>query len=246
MTLADSAMTALLVTAVCAVVARLVGALTTDGAVAGAVVGACVSLGFGLPGLAVLGTFFVVGTLATRVGWATKKARGTAEAGEGRRDWKRVLGKGGVAAACGVLSAAAFISHGSIDARLCFAFSGAVAAALADTLGTEVGTLGNGPPRSLPWLRRVAVGTPGAVSLLGTAAATVGAVVVACVVCVVGLDHPADYDLPGLRIAEAGLAASLLESMAVGFGWSAPGFVRNVLTTLAGALIASTVSRLIV
>src|SRR5207237_10145397 len=88
-----------------AVLARRVGALTTDGAVAGALVGACVSLGFGLPGLAVLGTFFVVGTLATRVGWKTKKARGTAEAGEGRRDWKRVVGKGGVAAACMLLFA---------------------------------------------------------------------------------------------------------------------------------------------
>src|SRR5262245_54655317 len=104
MTFADTATAALGVTAVCAVAARLVGALTTGGAVAGAVIGACVSAGFGLPGLAVLGTFFVVGTLATRIGWKTKKARGTAEADEGRRDWRRVVGKGGVAALTGLFA----------------------------------------------------------------------------------------------------------------------------------------------
>src|SRR5262245_14614861 len=102
MTLADSAGWAFAVTAVCAVVALFTRVLTKDGVLAAFLVGACVSAGFGLPGLAVLGTFFVVGTAATRIGWATKKARGTAEAGEGRRDWKRVVGKGGVAAACAI------------------------------------------------------------------------------------------------------------------------------------------------
>src|SRR5262245_2334012 len=125
MTLADSAGLALAVTAVLAVAARLAGALTTGGAVAGAAVGACVSVGFGLPGLAVLGTFFVVGTLATRIGWATKKARGTAEAGEGRRDARRVLGKGGVAAASALWSVAT-----GDDRFLYVVFCGASAAAL--------------------------------------------------------------------------------------------------------------------
>jgi len=234
MTLADSATTALAVTAACAVVARLVGALTTDGAVAGAAVGACVSLGFGLPGLAVLGTFFVVGTAATRIGWKTKKARGTAEAGEGRRDWRRVLGKGGVAACCGLV---AFFDAGR-DWPAC-AFAGAVAAALADTLGTEIGTLSTGVPRALPTFRRVPVGTPGAVSLAGTAAAAFGAVAVGFVW---GAMHPYFHDVAGASIAAgfvgfAGLAASTLESVAVGIGLRAPGHVRNVLTTFAGAVL---------
>src|SRR5690348_3394890 len=129
MTLADSAPAALAVTGACAVLALVARALTVDGVIAAVVVGACVSAGFGLPGLAVLGTFFVVGTIATRVGWRTKKARGTAEAGEGRRDWRRVVGKGGVAAGIALAFAVA------PSWKWATAFVGAVAAALADTLG---------------------------------------------------------------------------------------------------------------
>jgi uncharacterized protein (TIGR00297 family) len=232
MTLADSAGLALAVTAVLAVAARFAGALTTGGAVAGAVVGACVSVGFGLPGLAVLGTFFVVGTLATRVGWEKKKARGTAEAGEGRRDWKRVLGKGGVAAACALLALL-----GPDRFLGAAAFPGAVAAALADTLGTEIGTIFDREPRSVPGLRRVPVGTPGAVSFPGTIAAAFGALVTGAVWCVVNEMAGATFVSVAAGIMACGLAASLIESWAVGLGMRAPGFVRNVLTTLVGACL---------
>src|SRR5689334_11972047 len=126
MTLADSAAVGFAVTAVAAVLARLAGSLTTGGALAGAVVGTCVAAGFGLPGLAVLGTSFVVGTAATRVGWKRKEARGTAEAGGGRRDSRRVLGKGGVAAAVALLWTLRAWSPWLPET----AFAGAVAAAL--------------------------------------------------------------------------------------------------------------------
>jgi uncharacterized protein (TIGR00297 family) len=237
MNFADTATTALGVTAVCAVLARLVGALSTSGAVAGAVIGACVSAGFGLPGLAVLGTFFVVGTLATRIGWKTKKARGTAEAGEGRRDWKRVVGKGGVAGLAGLLAAAEFPT--SLRWYEQGAFAGAVAAALADTLGTEIGTLHEGRARMLPTFRAVPTGTPGAVSGLGTGAAALGAAAVAGIGCAMSFPETIREQRAQnmVGVLAAGLAASLLESVAVGAGLRAPGFVRNLLTTSAGALL---------
>ena len=81
MALADSAAVAFALTAVLAVAARAAGALTTSGALAGAGIGLCVAAGLGVPGLLVLGTFFLVGTIATRIGWKTKEAGGTAEAG---------------------------------------------------------------------------------------------------------------------------------------------------------------------
>jgi uncharacterized protein (TIGR00297 family) len=231
---------ALMATTVAAVLARLAGVLTTGGAVAGAVVGWCVSLGFGLPGLAVLGTFFVVGSLATRVGWATKKARGTAEAGEGRRDWKRVMGKGGVAAVVALLVAFGFprtfwwYADG--------AFAGAVAAALADTLGTEIGTLSHGTARRLPTFAIAPAGTPGAVSVAGTAAAYAGSCVVALVAVAVRIPpmppgFVSETAFAACGISAAGIVASLLESTAVGVGLRAPGFVRNVFTTAAGAVL---------
>ncbi len=243
MTFADSAVTALAVTAVVAVVARLARALTTDGAVAGAVVGACVSVGFGLPGLAVLGTFFVVGTVATRVGWEKKKARGTAEAGEGRRDWKRVLGKGGVAALVALLAAA---NVGALGPNPEVVFAGAVAAALADTLGTEIGLLWTGRVLRIPRFQLVPSGTPGAVSWLGTIASAAGAALVALAASGAGLFVlSAEGDAAAMQavllplgVMTSGFAGSLFESLAVGCGLRAPGFVRNLLTTLVGAVLA--------
>jgi uncharacterized protein (TIGR00297 family) len=252
MTAGTSVAVALGLTTVLAVAARLAGALTTGGALAGFVVGVCVSAGFGPAGLAVLGTFFVTGSLATRIGWERKKERGTAEAGEGRRDWRRVLGKGGFAAAAGASAvlASASVMPGAWHAA--FPFCAIVAAALADTLGTEIGTLSDSPPRSLPGCQRVPTGTPGAVSAAGLAGAAAGAVLVAGVSFVAsrwtfsaGEDYPIDswylgYPLTPLgaaAIAAIGVAASLAESLAVGLGLRASGFARNLLTTGSAAVL---------
>src|SRR5262245_58027331 len=236
MILAESATIAFAVTAVVALVARFAGALTTGGTIAGAIVGACVSAGFGLPGLAVLGTFFVVGTLATRIGWERKKARGTAEVGEGRRDAKRVLGKGGVAAVVALLHALGVSRPLGDPAQI---FAGAMAAALADTLGTEIGTLWPGQPRSVPWFRPVPPGTPGAMSNWGTAATIAGGVIVAVVAWYAGLLRYHEYVWP---VAAAGPIASVSESIAVGVRLSAPGFVRNLMTTAIGAMVGGVVT----
>jgi uncharacterized protein (TIGR00297 family) len=261
MTPSESATVALAVTAVLAVVARIAGTLTTGGAVAGAVVGACVSLGFGLPGLAVLGTFFVAGSLATRIGWARKKAGGTAEAGEGRRDARRVVGKGGVAAAVALVYIALCVSGEFVPGlwHFWFVVCATVAAALADTLGTEIGVLSKSEPRTLPLFERVPTGTPGAVSFAGIAGAVAGSALVAAVAFAVSRDWgvapahpeltidpvappwhsaPLGYPLTWFGFAALtviGAAASLVESLAVGFGFRASGFVRNLLTTGAGA-----------
>jgi uncharacterized protein (TIGR00297 family) len=221
MTLPDSAVWALATTAVCAVAARLVGALTTDGAVAGAVVGACVSLG----------TFFVVGTVATRIGWAKKKARGTAEAGEGRRDWKRVLGKGGVAAVVALAFALRVLPATPYPGAM---FAGAVSAALADTLGTEIGVLSAGRCLTVPRFQAVPGGTPGAMSGLGSVATVFGGALVALVAWSVAM---LKWPENAYCAAAAGPAASACESIAVGLGFRAPGFVRNVLATTIGAVV---------
>ncbi len=225
---ASSATIALLVTLAAAAAARLARAVDTGGAVAGVLVGGAVSVGLGLPGLAALGTFFVVGSGATRIGWARKRAAGTAERGEGARGARRVLAKGGVAAV------AALVPHPLAGA----AAAGALAAALADTLGTELGVLARGAPRLLPTFRAVAPGTAGAVSLAGTAAGAGGAALVAVAAAAAGLTGwpPAPW------VALGGLVGALLESLAAGAAPAfarAPGTLRNVLTTATGALVAA-------
>ncbi len=220
---AESALLALLVTAVAAALARLLRAVDGGGAAAGMGIGALVSVALGLPGLAVLGTFFVVGSLATRVGWRRKIKDGTAERGGGARGAKRVLGKGLVAALAALLPAP--------FAPL--ALSGAMAAALGDTLGTEIGTLSRGATFSLPACRRVPAGTPGGVSGLGTLATLAGAVIVALVTLWV-------FGLGALAtgcVVFGGFVASGIESIAR--RGSMPGWTWNLVTTAVGATLAT-------
>lgn len=225
--------------AVLAIVALAARAVSWSGAVAGLGVGIAVAAGFGWPGMIVLGTFFVVGSVATRVGYAKKAARGTAEKRGGARDWRNVVGKGGVAA--GVAIWQVFETAGGHDRHLVWhvqshagPFVGALAAALADTLGTEIGSLSRGDPFTFPGLRRTAPGTAGAVSWLGVVAGAAGSALVAIVALMADLIGHDSYAVTGM-IAVAGLVASLSESLAVGMGLRAPGFVRNLLTTGVGA-----------
>lgn len=224
------------VAAALAVVAWLAKAVSLSGAIAGLAVGVACAAGFGPAGFAALATFFVVGSIQTRTGWAVKKERGAAERGEGARGARRVIGKGGVAAALG---AAAALGHVH-DA----AFVGALAAALADTMGTEMGTLSASEPRSLPSLRRVPHGTPGAVSLRGLWGALMGGVLVAVAARMawiwIGGTAPVARDVV-VACGLSGFVAALLESLVVGFAPAvkrAPGWVRNLGTTAAGAALA--------
>ena len=218
--------------ALLAVAAKAARAVTWSGAVAGLVVGGAVAAGFGPAGLAVLGAFFVAGSLATKFGYARKAARGAAEKRGGARGWENVVGKGGVAAAVALTQILGEPLAGGDAAQ---AFVGALAAALADTLGTEIGTLAAGQPRSVPLFRPVPAGTPGAVSVAGTAATAAGSAAIALVGLAAGLTgSPAVVAC----VAAAGFVAAMGESLAVGLGLRAPGFVRNLLTTSAGAWLA--------
>lgn len=230
MDLPDSALIAAGATVVLAVVARAAKAVDTSGALVGTIVGVACALGFGAEGLGTLAAFFVLGSAATRLGWARKQRAGTAERNDGARGARRVMGKGGVAALTGVL--ALLGTAGRAD--LAIAFTGALAAALADTLATEIGTLSKREPRLLPTLRAVPAGTPGAVSALGLLGSILGGAIVAAVAWLCGLLPVAAIWV--VTVAAAG--ATLLESALtthLGAFRERPGWVRNLLTTAAGA-----------
>jgi uncharacterized protein (TIGR00297 family) len=118
------------------------------------------------------------------------------------------------------------------------AFVAALAAALADTLGTEIGGLYGSHPFSLWRLRRLPVGAPGAVSAPGSGAGLLGAAVIGSVGYLAGL-----IPAPAIGIvAVAGLAGSLAESVAHDLG-QARGLrldhdFANAFNTLVGALVA--------
>ena len=149
------------------------GLVDKTGFIAGLVIGLLVILFGGWNWFIVLLSFHIIAGIVTKWHYDYKRRLGVAEEKGGARSWKNVVANGIVAAAMTVFEA--FIG-GQVWA---FAYLAAVAAAMGDTLATEIGLLNPSPPRLItkPWLR-VEPGTSGGVSLLGyTASALAGAIV---------------------------------------------------------------------
>lgn len=148
------------------------GALTVSGALAAVVVGTIV---FGCGGWTwglVLLAFFVLSTALSRYRQAEKRELAEKFAKGARRDMGQVLANGGLGAFISLLYFFCPISP------LLAAFLGSMAAVNADTWGTEVGVLSRDPPRLITTGRRVPAGTSGGITLLGTTASALGALVI--------------------------------------------------------------------
>ena len=149
------------------------GALSRTGTVAATLVGTvCVAAGWSWGALLI--AFFVSSSALSRLG-QDRKARRTAGVvvKGGARDARQVLANGGVfACAAGLHLAFPWQGWMSLGA-------GSLAAAAADTWGTEVGTLGGGRPRSITSWRPVPPGTSGGVSVTGSLASVAGALFMA-------------------------------------------------------------------
>jgi uncharacterized protein (TIGR00297 family) len=138
------------------------------------------SIVFGLGGLAwslPLVAFFLPASLISKLG--SKRVRGYREQLRevfekgSTRDAGQVWANGGIAGAIVLLHAL------WPQPELFVAYLGALAAAAADTWGTEIGVMNRGPVISLRTLRTVKAGTSGGVSLVGTLGAMAGALSVA-------------------------------------------------------------------
>jgi uncharacterized protein (TIGR00297 family) len=161
---------ALALSAAAALLAHLAGALTRFGTLAAWVVGSAVLAGTGWQGGGVLAAFFVSSSLVAR---GAPPPRGVDPKGE-RRDARQVLANGGVPAAAALVG----LHDGSLGLWLVTA---SLAAAAADTWATALGARSETPPRLILDGRRVAPGTSGGVTALGTAGGAAGAFLVATV-----------------------------------------------------------------
>ncbi len=90
----------------------------------------------------------------------------------GTRDAGQVAANGGIA---GLLI---LIWYVTMDERVYFLYLAALAVVTADTWGTEIGVLSKSQPRSILSFRKVAPGSSGGVSVLGTAGGALGAFIV--------------------------------------------------------------------
>jgi uncharacterized protein (TIGR00297 family) len=162
----------LLLNAALAVAGYFLRSVNLDGAIAGWLLGSIVIIGAGGSMYIALLTFFILGTACTKLGYEAKAAKGLAQEKEGRRGASHAFANVGVAAICAIATWR--------DLSLLPLFMGitALATAAADTVSSEIGKLW-GRRAFLPLtFRSVTPGTPGAVSLEGTAAGLVAAFVV--------------------------------------------------------------------
>ncbi|WP_460920279.1 DUF92 domain-containing protein [Salinarchaeum chitinilyticum] len=187
---------------------------------------------------ALLLTFFGVGGLATKFRYETKLERGVAEENGGNRGGTNVLANSLVAV--GAVCTLAAIEAGFLEAPTAlvpFAFAGAVATALGDTLSSEIGGAFDGT-RLITSLEPVPPGTDGAVTWQGTAAGAVGTATIGVLAL---LAFPDVTIVGAVAIGLGGAAGMTVDSV---LGAAIEGTILgnsgvNFTATLAGALAAA-------
>ncbi|MFQ5571247.1 MAG: DUF92 domain-containing protein [Rhodothermales bacterium] len=192
------------------VVALKLRFLTLSGSIAGGLLAASV-IGLGgwawvVPSFA----FFISSSVLSQVGKRRKAGVEAITEKGSQRDAGQVYANGGIGWV--LLLIYALFPH---DA-LYWGFLGAFAAATADTWGTEIGTLSRRKPRLITTGRSVPKGTSGAVSIVGTAGAAGGAVIVWISAWPFAIDLFAvtGVQAASLAVVVGGFLASLIDSVA--------------------------------
>jgi uncharacterized protein (TIGR00297 family) len=147
-------------------------------------------------------TFFVLSSVLSKIGQTRKKQFDQVFEKSGTRDWGQVVANGGIAGAVALVSAL-FPIYDFYPLYL-----GALAAATADTWGTEIGILSKGKTVSILSFQHVDAGSSGGISEAGTIGGAIGAAVVAL------SGYPWYTELKTtLVIVAAGVVGSLADSI---------------------------------
>ena len=172
----------LLVNAVLALAGYFLRSVNFSGALGGWFLGATLILGAGWPMYVALLAFFILGTATTKLGYARKEKLGLAQEGGGARGFSHAFSNVGVAAICAVAVSRLYRMDEQPLEWMTVAYLmgiASLATAAADTTASEIGQL-LGRRAFLPLtLRRVPVGTEGAISIEGTFAGLIGGFLVA-------------------------------------------------------------------
>ncbi|MFB6302971.1 MAG: TIGR00297 family protein [Haloferacaceae archaeon] len=211
------------------------GTASVAGMLTGVLLGLLTVVLGGFGWFVVLITFFAVGGLSAKYRYEEKKSRGVAEDDEGARGTGNVLGNAAVA--LGAVIGFAAVPMLPVDAAVFrFAFAGSVAAAMSDTLSSEIGGLFD-EPRLITTLERVDPGTDGGVTWQGGVAGLVGAAAIAAVAMFL---FPAATAVAAGVIVVAGVVGMLVDSVlgATVEGGRVGNQTVNFLATLVGAVVS--------
>jgi uncharacterized protein (TIGR00297 family) len=178
-------------------------AVSLSGMIGGALIGVVIYAAGGWRAWALLFITFFTAAIASRFGLERKALLGIAEERGGRR------GAGNAFANCGVAAIAAMAAAVTpFGDRAWLAFVAALSAGGSDTIASEIGKAWGGATFLVTSFGRVKPGTPGAMSLEGTAAGVVGALALAAVGVMLGLVPSGTV----LAIVVAATAGALVES----------------------------------
>lgn len=206
--------------------------VSLSGVVGGIFMGGALYAFGGWRSFLMLVVFFVLGTAATKAGFARKASLGIAQERGGRRGARNAV------ANCGMGALLAFVAAVSPHAALVkIGLVAAFATAACDTVSSEIGQAYGRTTYLITTFRRVRPGTDGAVSLEGTLAGVAAGMVVALAAVLVGLVPAAAVPV----VALAAVFGSTLESV-MGATWERAKLIDNeainFVNTLAGALFA--------
>ncbi|MGY3215171.1 DUF92 domain-containing protein [Mucilaginibacter sp. HD30] len=156
------------------------GKLTPGGSLTGGCIGLVIFKGGGLPCFVMLTFFFVIASAATKWQREKKVMMNAAEQSKGRRNAAQVLANGGVAALLGLWG---WLQPGNLSLTELM-IAGSIAAATADTLSSELGTVYGRRFYNIITLKKDTRGLDGVISLEGTLIGIAGASAIAAIHCI--------------------------------------------------------------
>ena len=206
--------------------------VTRSGAWCGFLLGVAVYMAYGYKSFLMMATFFALGSLATRLGYATKAARGVAEKRRGARSWREALANSLAGAFFSIL---VITTHH--EAAFLLALMAAFAEAAGDTVSSEIGQWISSRAYLITSFRPVPAGVDGGISAGGTVAGFAASAVVVALGFALGLSGKGT----AMVALGAAVAGNLLDSL-LGATLERRGLITNGTVNFAGTSFAGAVA----
>jgi uncharacterized protein (TIGR00297 family) len=199
-----------------------------SGAVCGFVLGVAVYLGWGYKSFLLMFAFFLIGSIATRFGYARKAARGVAEKRGGARSWREAVAN---SLAGAFFSLLVITTHH--EGAFLLALIAAFAEATGDTVSSEIGQYISNRAYLITTFQPVPAGEDGGITVGGTAAGALASALIVALAFGMGL---CGKGCAVVALAAA-VAGNLLDSV-LGATLERRGLVTNGIVNFAGTSFA--------
>jgi uncharacterized protein (TIGR00297 family) len=219
------------INAVFALAALAIRVVNRSGAAMGFLMGATIYMGYGYKTFLVLLAFFVLGSVATRLGYARKAARGVAEGRRGARSWREATANSLAAAFFSIL---VITTH--YEAAFLVAFIAALSEAAGDTISSEIGQWLSSRAYMITTLKPVPAGQDGGISAAGTLAGIGASAAIVAVGYALGLCRPGTAVVAFIAAGAGNLFDSYLGATIERRGLVGNGMVNFAGTSFAGGL----------